>query len=585
MDMDTVEEFFSMFPHPDADRNRTDQAITPQIRKAIEWLPKQPESEDPDFPYLVESALRAFELNKDYPMVAVFRQSLARLSHSKGAALPEDGSYKTLQLKYSRWQSQGAKDHTYPFKTFYGPNPVGFEDLSRLPAHATRPTSCASCGKFNAELLCHDCHFTTAGRTVTGTAYCTSRCRQKDRVRHRAICGERKTMFRAVSILSMLFRRMVEATWTPAVGHMGVMNGITRMVFLDTRKQDAMTGQPLFRRFPGHLAASDETYSASLCNEMQFVRVYVRNAHRPTLREVEYSRNNMFGCHMVIKAIMPSEETFVVDLTAPQYGWRESLAQWEPYERYRTRGQSYVADIPKTPDIPEYPDIPDISYHNDPCTRTSMQAAAMWVSIIVKGIRDYRSMSHPQLQWVDEILALPQAQFEEAWATIKGIEGDVSGQVANMAANDPSLRLYCDEDGAPNVAFDRAPLLENVWMSPEEYQELMAAGGEERVFDECFGQVETFKAIIDTDWLWLVQVILAQEVKIFRFTIVDVVQNPQPSKKTQKRPNKKKNKSHENKNQENISTAAGPSSEMGSTHNTAGREQTDDTQRPLEQPP
>ncbi|KAI0475776.1 hypothetical protein GGR56DRAFT_674305 [Xylariaceae sp. FL0804] len=65
---------------------------------------------------------------------------------------------------------------------------------------------------------------------------------------------------------------------------------------------------------------------------------------------------------------------------------------------------------------------------------------------------------------------------------------------------------------------------------------------------------------------------------------------PQPPKKTQKRPNKKKNKNHENKyqdnkNQENMSSTAGPSSEMASTQNTAVKEPMENTQRPPKQPP
>ncbi|KAI0442477.1 hypothetical protein F4803DRAFT_575534 [Xylaria telfairii] len=345
--MDSVEKFFKSLADPEGSNAADNRAAAYQLSMALEAFVKDPPSQDPDYRYLVEHAKKA--LNKPSSTAAYFRQQLAQLAVQK-TVQRKDKSFKARQLKYHKWLACGMKNETWPFAK---EKPQGCPSTARI-AGLANPTTCAACHKPGANMRCPDCTFQDEKRVVEKTAYCNKKCLKDHYDTHKPICEGRVMVYRAASLLEYIFTAVEEATYVYPLGKVYEKNGIVYLVD-DSWDRAGMTGRPIFFPFPKHLVESADLHHAlllwgqckelslslfplikflfkSMCRSMDMVFIQSKNVVRP-ICQVSAGRalNLCLHRHIALKLTLASDEKYVIDLTAAQFGWQEILAPWETW--------------------------------------------------------------------------------------------------------------------------------------------------------------------------------------------------------------------------------------------------------------
>ncbi|KAI1735529.1 hypothetical protein F4680DRAFT_452800 [Xylaria scruposa] len=362
--MDPIEKLFKDLPSPAADQAALDQhgnwdhAHFEQAFKS--FFPSQ--SRDPDRQF-IEKCAQVFSKIRNYEAL---RSELGRLALDT-PQIPNDGSAKSQQLKYHAWISQGRKDEEYPFKN--KENSEGQQvDLPNnnhafLPAKLTDPKTCANCGKPDVGAACSGCLVNLDSHVVMKTAYCDKACQTQHWKEHKSQCLGRKKICRAVSLIYDLFVMFLKTAWIDkqVVGiteKQGIVN-----IILDQPHEWAYQGKPFVCRFPSDTASSEEHALAALfdsecqqllstcqgllnllllplCRTLHEVHITPRNAHRPTCNiRYDTALNTMYTQHIVFCATLKSGEQIAIDIGGAQFGWRETVAQWEVWTSHRVAGK------------------------------------------------------------------------------------------------------------------------------------------------------------------------------------------------------------------------------------------------------
>ncbi|KAI1148359.1 hypothetical protein F4825DRAFT_464968 [Nemania diffusa] len=363
--MDPVEKLFKALPSPSPRPTAPSQDSRweePGVIEAFNSFSPS-ESRDPDIHFIT-------------PWVKAFLQdqSASSLCANLGwfalhkPEIPDDGSEKSRHMKYYAWVAQGRKEETFPFEN----EETSEAQRGNLPerSHAFLPPRltalkvCDNCAVPGAKFVCSACLLQIDSHHVISTTYCSKECQVRQRKKHRPQCLERRELYRAVSLLYDIFIMFQNETWVEnSLTSISEEHGIIKAVYCP-REEWPTQGKRPFALFPYNMAPSEEhglsvllnnkcrelqsTFYGlvdlllrPLCKVLKEIEIIPRNAHRPTCVTSNGSINlNMHCIHNVLWLVLQSGEEMVVDLTGAQFGWRETVAKWEPWLYHRTAGKA-----------------------------------------------------------------------------------------------------------------------------------------------------------------------------------------------------------------------------------------------------
>ncbi|KAI1280069.1 hypothetical protein F5Y07DRAFT_405659 [Xylaria sp. FL0933] len=364
--MDSVEKVFHGFPSPGVERaliKRNGMWEAEDFYEAFRSFSPY-NSSDPDRIFF--ATLAQMLLKQDFTPT-VIRSEIGQFALDKHQ-IPNNGSAKSMQLKYHAWISQGRKDEEYPFndKEF---SAVRDGDLLKnsqgfLPDKLADTKICAHCAKPNAKYSCSDCLLVQDSHVVMKTAYCNKACQFEHWKEHKSYCHARRKVCRAVSLIYELFVMLEKKAWLRKQ-----VNGVTEKQGITNISQAQsdewrFQGKPFVGPFPSVKAPSEEHALAALlasecqqpmtvfhnflnalllplCQELSEVQLAPRNAYRPTcIMRPGGIHNTMYNEHTVLRATLKSGEQMVVDICGAQFGWRETIAPWAVWTSYRAAGKT-----------------------------------------------------------------------------------------------------------------------------------------------------------------------------------------------------------------------------------------------------
>ncbi|KAJ8106238.1 hypothetical protein ONZ43_g7132 [Nemania bipapillata] len=280
--------------------------------------------------------------------------------------MPGNMSAKSRQLIYHAWIAKGRKDEDHPFKEKKPSetpqtNPTNVSH-AYLPARLTDPKVCANCAAPDANHACSACLLKLDdSHVVAKTAYCNQTCQAQHWEQHKHQCHERRAFFRATSILYEIFMQFMKRAWVVQnITDISEKDGILHVT--KGARQTHTVDDLLIRPFPFHKASSEEHGIAVLvdnqalmvlttfqpllnrlllpiCKTLEEVHIMPRNVHRPIC--IGQGMNNMDQVHTVLRATLKSGEQMLMDFAAPQFGWRETVAEWNTWTSHRSAGKTY----------------------------------------------------------------------------------------------------------------------------------------------------------------------------------------------------------------------------------------------------
>ncbi|KAI0554222.1 hypothetical protein F4679DRAFT_570611 [Xylaria curta] len=500
--MDPIEKLFKDLPSPAADQaalNQNgvwDQAHFERVFKS--FFPSQ--SRDPDRKFIVKCA-QAFSKTRNYEAL---RSELGRLALDT-PQIPNDDSAKSQQLKYHAWISQGRKDEEYPFKN--KENSEGQQvdlpnnDHAFLPAKLTDPKTCANCGKPDVEAACSGCLVKLDSHVVMKTAYCDKVCQTQHWKEHKSQCLGRKKICRAVSLIHDLFVMFQKTAWIDKqVAGITEKQGIANIIH-DQPDEWAYQGKPFVCRFPSDMALSEEHTLAALfdsecqqllstcqglvnllllplCRTLHEVHIMPRNAHRPTcdIRH-DTAYNAMYSQHTVLCATLKSGEQMVVDIAGAQFGWRETVAQWEVWTSHRVAGKLCPEPFGSSQNCMQflYP-LMAAQYVNVSESQRSSLAQKMQITI-------QNAMKENKVPSATELYKLDDAAFASCkLAMLSSAEKALDNGLREI--HDSKVgRCYIDAHGQwqATTTKQQAEALERVWLTDEDVKMAKDMGMDLRV--------------------------------------------------------------------------------------------------------
>ncbi|KAI0433672.1 hypothetical protein F5Y09DRAFT_54640 [Xylaria sp. FL1042] len=361
--MDSVEKLFQDLPSPDAERAFLDKQGEWDVlcfqRVFQSFSPST--SNDPDR----EAVARWVQILERSSSFATLRSEIGQFALDM-PIIPDDGSAKSLQLKYHAWISQGRKDHDYPFEQkdcSSGQQDDLLKDSDGfLPAKLTDPKICANCAKPNAKTWCGGCLLVQDSHVILKTPYCNKDCQTQHWKEHKPYCLAKKKIIRAVSLIYDLFIMFEKKAWfSKQVVGITERQGTTNIIHSEPCEWEVQ-GKPFVRHFPSVQAPSEQHFLAALldsecqqllttfdglvdllllpaCKDLSEVQMVPRNAYRPTCDMRRGGvHNTMYNHHTVLCITLKSDEKVVVDIGGAQFGWREVIAPWDIWTNQRVAG-------------------------------------------------------------------------------------------------------------------------------------------------------------------------------------------------------------------------------------------------------
>ncbi|KAI0911836.1 hypothetical protein F4823DRAFT_584376 [Ustulina deusta] len=490
MAMDAVDKLFAAMLDPESTVARHAMSETEKLTLALREFTKEPPSQDIDYPYLLAHAQQACATASTTGLY--FAQQLAHLAVHKPVSR-KDKSQKARQLKFYRWVAHGMKVEMYPFATGH---PHGPPSTMRIATLAS-PMGCAACGKTGANMRCPDCAFHDDGHILEMTSYCNKKCLNDHYDAHRSICEGRKMVFRAASLLDFMFVAMQEATYAYQLGKVFKKNGIVYLVD-SSWDRAGMTGRRLFIPFPKHLTDSvemqrslvlwgqggDVTLSSfplikylfkPFCKHMELATIRAKNVLTPMCQlSSGQALNNCLHQHRVLRLTLMSDEQYVIDLTAAQFGWKETLAPWTWWAHLRASTVQYEPfKAANGKDL--------LEIQQSVVEAQQQEARVPLVRSIVKEL-ETSLQANPSFHSFDKLLKSGAEDYKRAEYDIMGM---VRQKIYMLVTNEfykNTYRLWLV--GAPSygiqIAKEHAKVLKEVWMTGKEYDRLKNEGTDMR---------------------------------------------------------------------------------------------------------
>ncbi|KAI8944681.1 hypothetical protein F4801DRAFT_599405 [Xylaria longipes] len=486
--MDSVEKFFKALADPEGNDKADSLAAASQLSKALETFIKDPPSQDPDYQYLLNHALKGFK--KPASVAAYFRQQLAQLAVQK-TVQRKDKSFKARQLKYHKWLACGMKSETWPF-----PNgkPEGCPSTARI-AGLANPTSCAACHKTGANLRCPDCTFQDEKFVVEKTAYCNKKCLQDHHDTHKLICEGRVMVYRAASLLEYIFMAMQEATYVYPLGKVYEKNGIVYLID-DSWDRAGMTGRTIFFPFPKHLVESADIHHALLlwgqckelslslfplikylfkpmCKSLDLAFTQPKNVIRP-ICQVSSGRalNLCLHRHIALKLTLTSGETYVIDLTAAQFGWKEVLSPWETWKDLRVDKSRSETFKPATGELKSFVQHNNLESYQQEVRTAILRSVMQELNVALRAAPDRLSF--------DKVLKAHKEDWKKSEYEILQMVRQRIYLLVTSEYHKGYYRLWLGTGPtfAAQLAKEQASALKEVWIGGKEFDRLKNSGAD-----------------------------------------------------------------------------------------------------------
>ncbi|KAI0428807.1 hypothetical protein F5Y09DRAFT_357404 [Xylaria sp. FL1042] len=489
--MDSVERLFAALADPEG-CNLTDSVKAAlKLSTALNEFVKAPVSQDPDYQYLLIHAQKSF--SKGCTTVAYFRQQLAHLAVQKPISR-KDKTAKARQLKYHRWFAHGMKNECYPFEQ---KKPLGAPSTTRI-ATLVSPTRCASCGNNGANMRCPDCAFSDDYHILEKTAYCNKKCLDNHRKAHKWVCENRKMAYRAASLLDYIFMAVEEATYVYPLSKVYKKNGLVYLID-DNWDRASMTGRRVFIPFPKHLAETEDMRRALLlwgqaeeitlsmfalikylfkpfCKNMELVYIQPRNVITPVCQiSGGRSLNICLYRHTVLRLTLMSDEQYAIDLTAAQFGWKETMAPWAEWADLRAAKTDHEPFKPAATGVLTAGVIQSVLEGQQQEFRLNL------VKAIVKEL-ETALHAHPEHRSLDGLLKTNMRDYKRA-------ENDIISMVRHRIYMLVTNECYKDYyrlfmTAGPiygiSMAKENFKVLKQIWLSGKEYDRLKDSGTDMR---------------------------------------------------------------------------------------------------------
>ncbi|KAI1122387.1 hypothetical protein F5Y10DRAFT_287221 [Nemania abortiva] len=474
--MDSVQKLFEAFPDPDSNYCIDNASVTSKISQALRQFVKDPPSKDPDYEYLLFHAKRSFEMRCG--PVPYFRQQLAYLTVRKPPPNRKDKSVKARQFKYHRWMAQGKKGETYPFKgTAFKPCIV--PSTARMAMFVT-PTDCEYCHKEGANMLCPSCNFSDSEFVVCKSKYCNKKCLEADAGAHKRLCDERKMVYRATQLLNFIFTAVQEATFMWPVQKVYFAGDVACFAAHDWDRA-CMTGRPIFYPFPKNLTDKPDLRRAlmywgqaeEVCLSLYPLIINLFNSWCDIAVAKCYPISVCRPlCQVFSDRALKVDGPYALDLTAAQFGWKEILTPWLPWNGFRIENVSF-SPFKHIHANHETMILKNDLEHFQLDVRGKVHRSI--INEIAKIVADYPYDSF------GKVLKAPAEEYRLIERDFKDM---VKQRVFVMIKNEyhkSSYRIWADL-GAPNpdvhIAHKKAEVLKKIWLSKKEYDRLKKEGAD-----------------------------------------------------------------------------------------------------------
>ncbi|KAL1877012.1 hypothetical protein Daus18300_002621 [Diaporthe australafricana] len=379
--LDSIEGFFRQIPTPeDHNECKNYTKLARLYRMPAEVLAARSrlrhdifQSSDPDASRIVEIVVKSINKMRTTGMVEAkpweneaFADMEAGLAQLALCHKPEEtgNSHKHKFLTYLRWVVQGRKESDTPFAA-----QTNSEDTTvRSRAHGSLDKlsdgcisgNCANCGSHNAAHQCKLCLITSndheSEHIVSATTYCNESCQNAHFEAHKSACKEARKLARSAALLMDAFYQYLRAA-----DSLTACSGITCEQGIIVKHFTAMskTATSSLRHLAGSQSVADAAMTGLKCGDVhlwarpilellirpccatvEIVNHIVKNAETAvahdlrsgSLRHITY---NTLRPHSVARLTLPSGSRYVLDPSAAQFGWEESLAPWDEYARRR----------------------------------------------------------------------------------------------------------------------------------------------------------------------------------------------------------------------------------------------------------
>ncbi|THY29052.1 hypothetical protein D6D00_03862 [Aureobasidium pullulans] len=307
---------------------------------------------------------------------------------------------------------------------------------------------CTNCGGTAPKSHCAGCHQApNIDDTLhVSVQYCGRGCQKAHWPIHRKECKNlqaRKALFRAGSLLQEMWYAIRRESFDNAVVRVEELDGALLVYEGDYCVEPAMREGGFYRKFPEAIFENKEdaesclsllfcndslnhmhqvvewllkgkwtaNHSSNICKKITECLVKVITPVRPT----RYARDewDLDWFHHIFRAVLPSGETYAIDLTGAQYGWYEPIIHWAKYmERCKqvitpTKEGNPLGNMARTMLSATFSDARD--------DRTDMQRAIPMCGECLKlqfnqAFADVRERYIPGYN----LLRLPQPAFKEA---------------------------------------------------------------------------------------------------------------------------------------------------------------------------
>ncbi|KAK7749670.1 hypothetical protein SLS53_000249 [Cytospora paraplurivora] len=287
-----------------------------------------------------------------------------------------DASMESQWTRYALWVIRGRRDGEIPLPTGErtvawrpqlkpSPSREYYATLNAATARATQ--KCDHCGKSEGKLLrCTRC-LVDEDWAYLAVAYCSKECQVAGWGKHKSICLPRQLLSRAVSVVQLLSRQFEQRTFNLGYDIISVSDDaislrvIAGMPWDDpSLTPEAYKGGFIFRPPPCQVLGADskasrdydeavlrhskctqqstvewpyiELFVEGLCKSINVLPVFPKNASIVVSEVVSAGTlNGAIVNHGVLNLRTDSGEAFVLDLSAPQYGWCETLSLTRDY--------------------------------------------------------------------------------------------------------------------------------------------------------------------------------------------------------------------------------------------------------------
>ncbi|THW92890.1 hypothetical protein D6C91_04300 [Aureobasidium pullulans] len=300
---------------------------------------------------------------------------------------------------------------------------------------------CTNCGGTAPNSHCAGCHQAPSidGTLHASVQYCGRECQKAHWSVHRKECKNlqaRKALFRAGALLQEMWYTIRRESFDNAVVGVEELDGALLVYEGDYNVEPAMREGGFYRKFPEAIFENKE--DAESCLSLLYCNDSLNHMHQVVewllkgkwtanhsskclvkvitpVRPTRYARDewDLDWFHHIFKAVLPSGETYAIDLTGAQYGWYEPIIHWAKYmERCKqvitpTKEGAPLGNMAHTMLSATFSDARD--------DRTDMQRAIPMCGECLK-LQFNQAFANVRERYISgySLLRLPQPAFKEA---------------------------------------------------------------------------------------------------------------------------------------------------------------------------